>query len=244
LLNHWLLTFYENYCIVILPTWSELYTIASKLVLCLRLLPVLVVKEIIMRTLRIAGAAVLLAVIFLGLVPPALAASVTHYTVRLENATIPWLFPLESFCSEIPEGVVVSPDDFGSDRVKQASLKELPDGTTRLVITDLVTGTATDNLGNTYRFVYQNVSTYVYDGSIVEVHMMDTFRLRGGDVNFTTGFNWSWAYEAASFGIVVSTDGGQTVNLDPNPFSFPPEVISGSWRQLSTRGDPFNCDPL
>lgn len=200
-----------------------------------------------MRAIRIIFVAVMLVFALAGQSQPALAGSATHFSVHLNNATIPWLFSLESFCSEVPEGVVISPDDFSSDRVKQASLKEMPDGTTRIVVTDLVRGTATDNFGTTYTFVYQNDSTYYFDGSTVLVKMQDTFMIKGGDVNYTTGFNWSWEYPAENLEVVEFFDGnGETIDIAVDPFFFAgdPNMVPDSWRQLSIRGDPFNCDPL
>jgi hypothetical protein len=112
--------------------------------------------------------------------------------------------------------------------------------------TDLVKGTATDNNGATYKFVYENNATYNFDGATVTVEMKDTFKLKGGPVNYTTGFNWRWAYPATSLEVVAST-----TDIAVNPFFFAtdgdgedPNIVPGSWQQISTRGEPFNCDPL
>lgn len=208
-----------------------------------------------MRTLRVVLVPVLLVFMLVGLVPSSFAASVTHFNVRLNDVTIPWLFPppegLSSFCPEIPDGVHINPDDFGSDRVKQASLKEMPDGTAHVVVTDLIKGTATDNFGVSYRFVYKNNLTIDFDGSVADVAMQDTFELKGGDVNYTFGFNWRWAYPTDSLELVEVIDGGETVDVAVNPFFFAtadgvteaPEIVPGSWQQVSTRGD-VSCDPL
>jgi hypothetical protein len=154
---------------------------------------------------------------------------------------------------EIPNGVHINPDDLGSDRVKQATQNGRPDGTTRIVITDLVKGTASDNFGAKYAFIYENNSTYDFDGSTVTVHMKDTFRLKGGDVNYTVGFNWRWAYPAEVLELVEEkNENGETVNIGVAPFFFAtpngvsedPNIVPGSWEQMSTRGEPWNCDPL
>jgi hypothetical protein len=186
--------------------------------------------------------------------PPA-AASVS--TVRVRNITIPWAFPppdgLSSFCSEIPEGVHINPNDLGSDRHKVVSQRNLGNGTRRIVVSDLITGTATDNFGRPYRFVYANGAIYDYDGAIVHARMHDSFTLIGGDVDFVVGFNWRWAYATASFAAREVTDEhGMVVDIAVEPFLFAtndgvsesPDILPGSWQPLSTRGDPFNCDPL
>ena len=210
-----------------------------------------------MRKLRLVIRTVLLVFVLVGLVPSAFAGPADHFTVRLNNVTIPWAFPppdgLSSFCSEIPEGVHVNHDDFGSNRVKQASQKDMPDGTKHIVTTDLIKGTASDNFGAAYTFVYENNVTFDFDGDIVKVAMKDTFKLKGGDVNYIVGFNWRWAYPANSLEVVEVTDGnGQTVDIAVVPFFFAtsdgvnedPHIVPGSWQKLSTRGDPWNCDPL
>ena len=56
---------------------------------------------------------------------------------------------------------------------------------------------------------------------------------------------------AAVFTSQVDTS-GETINIDVSPFFFAtndgvnedPNIVPGSWEQLSTRGDPWNCDPL
>ena len=209
-----------------------------------------------MRTLRIVFAAVMLGSIFVGQSQSVYAGPATHFTLRVNNATIPWLIPppggLSGFCSEIPDGVHINPLDSGSNRVKQATRHDRPDGTT-WILTDLVKGTASDNLGATYTFVYENNATFDFDGSTVTVQMKDTFKLKGGDVNYIIGFNWSWAYPASSLELVeVKDTSGETINIGVSPFFFAtndgvnenPSIVPGSWQQLSTRGDPWNCDPL
>jgi hypothetical protein len=208
-----------------------------------------------MQRLRIVLATTMLVGLLVGVSQSVFAGPATHFTVRLNNATIPWLFPppdgLSSFCSEVPEGVHINPEDLGSNRVKQASQKDRPNGSTQIVITDLVKGTASDNFGAAYTFVYENNATFDFDGSIVNVAMKDTFKLKGGDVNYTVGFNWRWAYSAGSLEVVEIEENG-TVDLAVDPFFFAtadgvsedPNIVPGSWQKLSTRGDPFNCDPL
>jgi hypothetical protein len=193
-----------------------------------------------------------------GLIPAAFAQSGPFLSVRLNDATIPWVFPPPdglngSICSEIPQGININPDDLGSDRVKQAILKVLPRGGKRIVIPDIITGTASDNHGGTYTFVYKNTVSLDFDGTKVKVRMQDLFELKGGNVHYVVGFNWRWAYAANSLDVFEVKDGsGKTVDIAIDPFFFPtddgvnesPNIIPGSWKKLSTRGDPWNCDPL
>jgi hypothetical protein len=215
------------------------------------------IKEVNMPSIRPILATILSLSMLFGFIPSALAGSATHFTVQLNDATIPWLFPppdgLSSFCSEIPEGVHINPDDLGSDRLKQATQIEMPDGRQRIFITDLITGTASDNFDVAYTFIYENNVTLDYDGSTVFVTMNDTFKLQGGDVNFTVGFNWRWAYPAAGLEVfVIQDDSGQAIDIAVDPFPFAtsdgvsedPSIVPGSWEKVSTRGDPLSCDPL
>jgi hypothetical protein len=207
-----------------------------------------------MQTLRIVFATVMLGFILVGQSQSTYAGPASHFTLRVHNVTIPGNFPppggLSSFCSEVPEGVHINADAQGSNRVKNATQIGRPDGTT-WIITDLVKGTASDNFGATYTFIYENDATFDFDGSTVTVHMKDSFKLKGGDVNYTVGFNWRWAYPAKSLELVEVPDAnGETIDIGVSPFFFAtnngvnedPNIVPGSWQQLSTRGDPFNCD--
>jgi len=207
-----------------------------------------------MQTLRIVFATVMLGFILVGQSQSTYAGPASHFTLRVHNVTIPSNFPppggLSSFCSEVPEGVHINADAQGSDRVKNATQIERPDGTT-WIVTDLVKGTASDNFGATYTFIYENSATFDFDGSTVTVHMKDTFKLKGGNVNYTVGFNWRWAYPAKSLELVEVKDAnGETIDIAVTPFFFAtnngvnedPNIVPGSWQQLSTLGDLFNCD--
>jgi|RhiMetdeSRZDD1v2_1073273.scaffolds.fasta_scaffold61502_1 hypothetical protein len=208
-----------------------------------------------MQTLRIVFATVMLGFILVGQSQSTYAGPASHFTLRVHNVTIPGNFPppdgLSSFfCSRVPEGVHINADAQGSDRVKNATQIERPDGTT-WIITDLVKGTASDNFGATYTFIYENDASFDFDGSTVTVHMKDSFKLKGGDVNYTVGFNWRWAYPAKSLELVEGKDtNGETIDIRVAPFFFAtnngvnedPNIVPGSWQQLSTVGDPFNCD--
>jgi hypothetical protein len=203
--------------------------------------------EVNMRSLRLVSTAIVVAMMLLSQSQSASAGPATHFSVQLDNATIPWFIPVDSFCPEVPAGIVINPDASGSDRVKNAILNIRPDGTRHVVVTDQVAGTATDNFGETYEFIYLNNTTLEFDGSMVTAHMKDTFKIKGGDVNYTVGFNWSWAYPADSLDVFeVPGD----IGIDPLMFATSdgvnedPGIISGSWQRLSTRGDPWKCDPL
>jgi hypothetical protein len=213
-------------------------------------------KEENVQTLRIVSSAIVLGFSLVDQSQFAHAGPATHFTLRLNNATIPWLFPppggLSSFCSEVPSGVHINADALGSNRVKNATQNNRS-GATTWIITDLVKGTASDNLGLHYTFLYENNATFDFDGSTVTVQMKDTFRLKGGDVNYIVGFTWRWAYPAKSLELTEVKDAnGETIDIGVAPFVFAtsdginedPGIVPGSWQQLSTRGDPFHCDVL
>lgn len=209
-----------------------------------------------MRTLRVVSILLIamLAVVVGVQSDTALAGNATQYHVQVNDVTIPWNILLEGdFCADIPPGVVVDTDDFGSDRVKQAAVVDLGNGDRRITVSDLVKGTATDNFGDSYTFLYENNANYYFDGATVRIAMKDTFWLKGGAVNLILGFNWRWAYRANSLDVVeISNGNGQVIDLVVDPFIFAtndgvnedPGIVPGSWQQLSTRGDPWNCDPL
>jgi len=202
-----------------------------------------------MRRLRGVGAIVVLVSVLVGISPAVSAAPASHLSVRVDNASIPWIFPdgLASFCSEVPEGVQINPDANGSSRVKNAAQVDKPGGAKQVTISDLVRGTAHDGAGTRYTFVYENNASYDFDGAVVAVAMKDTFHLKGGAVNFVVGFNWRWQYAASSFNVVA---GPEDIGVDPFFFATSdgvqedPNIVPGSWQRLSTRGDPANCDPL
>jgi hypothetical protein len=201
-----------------------------------------------MRTYRLVLAAILPPSMLFGWSrQPSLNAA--HYSVRTENVDIPWAFPppdgLSDFCPEVPAGFHINPDANGSDRVKNAVQTNRPDGSVVIQLTDLVTGTAHDNFGNAYLFVYENNQSYSFDGAVVTAQMTDTFKLKGGPVNYTVGFNWRWMYAADSLEVIQITDGsGQLVNLDVAPFIFAtndgvtgdPDIVTGSWQIIRTEG--------
>ena len=193
----------------------------------------------------------ILLLLLVGSFQLAIAAPATQYHVRLTDATIPWGFPVGEFCPNFPHPLDIGPDDFGSDRVKNATETVLSNGHKRVVVTDLVKGTASDEFGGAYTFIYQNDATFIYDGTNISVSMKDTFKLMG-PTSYTVGFNWRWAFPADELNVAAVIDNGQVVDIEISPNLPPTEdgineadfIVPGSWQQLSTRGDPWNCDPL
>ena len=211
-----------------------------------------------MRKIRSVFAAVMLVFVLFGQSRSASAASAVIYTVHLQDTTIPWVFPPPeglsgSFCPAVPEDVHINPDEGASNRLKTATETAMPDGAKDVSISDMVTGTASDDTGSAYTFVYLNVVTLHYDGSTAHVHMRDFFTLQGEAANFTVGFSWRWAYPAESLEVIqVRDDQGALVDVGVDPLVFAtndgvnedPNIVPGSWEKVSTRGDPWNCDPL
>ena len=218
-----------------------------------------------MRTSRpIIGTVLLVCLMLLGLGPSAFATSVTHDadhtprlkdTLRLENFTTPWLFSLENgTCQAIPAAVgSINPVDNSSDRVRKVTREVRADGSQVIVQDDLITGTAKDSHGATYHFVYKNHLVLKVPPdvpAIVQVKMTDSFRLIGHGLHMHVSFDWRWKY-AALDGIAFTLGGaGMNSNWPVDPFVFAtadgvtatPGVTD--WQQLSTHGDPVNCDPL
>jgi hypothetical protein len=178
--------------------------------------------------------------------------------LRLENVTIPWLFPLAhpdngGTCSAIPANVgAINPVDNHSDRVRKITKEVNPDGSQEITQDDLKTGTTVDSNGNTYDFVYKNrVALTVSSGqpANVQVHMTDSFRLKRNGRVMAATFEWRWTYPAPT-GVKLTLDPFADFPVEPFVFATAdgvnPDTANGvtNWQQLSTQGDPFNCDPL
>jgi len=179
-------------------------------------------------------------------------------TLRLENVTIPWLFPLAhpstgGTCSAIPTNAgSINPVDNRSDRVRKITQEVQTDGSQEIVQDDLKTGTAVDSNGTTYDFVYKNrVILTVSPGvpAIVNVRMIDSFRLKRNGPVMNASFEWRWTYPAPT-GVAVTLDPFADFPVAPFVFATAdgvnPDTANGvtNWQQVSTQGDPFNCDPL
>ena len=120
-------------------------------------------------------------------------------------------------CGDLPAGTTVT--GTGTSRTKtQVSVEE---GVYRIRVDTEATGTATDNVGRTYRFDYENNFRISFKTLPAEGVMKDHFRLipNGAGPKVKTAFNIK---------ILVSS-------LDPFDFV----VLSGT-----VQGDPINCDPI
>jgi hypothetical protein len=145
--------------------------------------------------------------------------SPTHDTVR---ELVTWTLPADQ-CPSLPAGVSV----FGSGaRLAVTNTIANADGSSRIITNDLVKGTAVDSNGGTYSFVYVNhtiLNVPSGTGLPIQVSMTDNFVLngQGSASHMSVGFNWRWT--------------------SPSAEVWPP---ADNWQQLSTRGDPFLCDPI
>jgi hypothetical protein len=166
----------------------------------------------------------LLALMFVVAAPAASAASretTTHETVR---ATVGWTLPADQ-CPNLPAGLSVSGT---GERLEEINTQVHAGGGSRIIINDLVKGSAVDSNGGVYHFVYHNHSIEIVplsgSGLPDQVSMTDSFVLNGDGSagHLIVGFNWRWTYT-------------------------PPEAIwppVHNWQQVSTRGDPLLCDPI
>jgi hypothetical protein len=177
-------------------------------------------------------------------------------TLHLKNVTIPWLFSLANpanggFCASIPASVgFINPVDNDSDRVRKVTSELLADGSQVIEQDDLKKGTAVDDSGAIYRFIYKNHLVLIASPGApanVSVRMIDSFRLTGNGVNMNAIFDWSWDY-AAPDGVVLNLQPDADFPVDFFIFATsdgvnPADGVT-NWQQLKTQGDPFNCDPL
>jgi len=196
----------------------------------------------------------------LGPGPSAFAASVTHDTddtsrlkdtLRLKNISISWLHPLNGGTCTIPAAAgSINPVDKTGDRVRKVTREVLADGSQVIVQDDLKTGTAEDSHGDTYHFVYKNRAVFNVSPelpAIVHVKMTDSFRLTGNGLHTNVSFDWSWNYPAPD-GVDFTLDPFADFPVAPFVFATADAVNPApgvtDWQQLSTQGDPANCDPL
>ena len=146
-------------------------------------------------------------------------ATTTHETVR---EIVDWKLPADQ-CPGLPAGVSVSGT---GARLAVTNTEVNADGSSRIVSNDLVKGTAVDSNGGTYHFVYHNHTIQNIPsgtGLPIQVTMIDDFVLNGSGSagHMSIGFNWRWTSPSAEI--------------------WPP---AENWQQISTRGDPFLCDPI
>ena len=176
-----------------------------------------------MRTSRLVIRIALLLSLFLVGVPAIFAAPAASTTRETVTGTVTWsLSPAQCDSIDVPIS--------GTGERHMVIITHLhADGSSRIIINDLVKGTAEDSTGGTYRFVYQNHSIEDVPATAGEAHqvrMTDTFVLNGSGSakHLNVGFNWRWTY------------------TPPAEEIWPPPLHN--LEQLSTRGDPLTCDPL
>ena len=141
--------------------------------------------------------------------------TVTHQTV---GGTVPWTLPAGQ-CKAAPLELNGS-----GERHQEIITKVYADGSSTILINDLVKGTASDSTG-TYHFSYTNHSTETVPagGGAHQIEMVDSFILNGnGSAKLNIGFNWRWTFT-------------------PPALYWPP---IDNLQKISTRGDPLTCDPI
>jgi hypothetical protein len=170
------------------------------------------------------GIALGVAVILATPAPHTYAASQAAAATRNRAETVTWTLPAGQ-CPSLPPGLTLS----GSGERHQVINESTGhDGTRRVIINDVVNGTAWDNEGGTYGFKYTNHSIDLSStsGGLHQISMVDSFVLNGtgSAKHMNVGFSWSWTYQ------------------DPaGPFDVFPLA---NLVQKSTRGNPLLCDPL
>jgi hypothetical protein len=174
-----------------------------------------------MPTARKLGILLLLGLLLLVGVPTAAAApsaTITHTTVR---ESVSWTLPAGQ-CPNLPAGISVSGT---GERFMVIITSVSVDGSTRIIINDVVRGTAWDSTG-TYSFKYSNhsIEDVPAGAGAHQIKMTDSFVLNGNGStkHMNVGFNWSWSYT-------------------PPAAPFPPV---DNWRRISEHGDPLLCDPI
>lgn len=216
---------------------------------------------------RLVRASVLSSLLLILIAITALAApeapNTSKTTIKLnrKNVTIVWFEFIDpppnnlthEMCSAIPEGYTVFNDDLTSSRRKIGSVRELHNGHKVIKVQDLVRGTATDNFGNHYKWVYRNNVEINFDGSIAQVTMKDRFRVSGGPASHDLGFKFKWKYAADDIAIEQVYEDGELVDFYGD-FIWPtddgvtetsdPAFIPGSWKTIYNFGDWVNCDPI
>ena len=158
--------------------------------------------------------ALMIAILLLAL-PAAVLAAPPSNSTQIVDGQVDWaLSPGQ--CADVPGGLAGS-----GQRHQVIIIKTNADGSVVTTINDVVKGDAWDAAG-TYNFVYTNHSTDVLtaDGTH-SISMADTFIVSGqGAEKMNVGFNWRWSYTAQQW--------------PPGP----------DLQQISTRSDPYTCDPI
>lgn len=148
--------------------------------------------------------------------------TITSTIVRQPKVT--WALPAGQ-CPSLPPDVSVSAE---GQRLQVITTIEKQNGQKEIIDHDFVTGTAKDNKGGTYRFVYTNQYRQIVpkSGSPVKVSMTDSFVLNGDGAapSLNVAFVWRWTYRPAK-----------------NEAYWPPVH---NWKKDFTLGDPLLCDPI
>jgi hypothetical protein len=164
----------------------------------------------------------LIALMLLVGVPSASMASSDTSTSQIVRGEVEWTLPAGQ-CPSLQPEITVSGT---GQRLQVITTTKKSNGQTEIIDNDFVTGTAKDNKGHSYSFVYTNQNRQLVpkSGSPIKVNMTDTFALSGNHKanNLNVDFIWSWTYSP------------------PEP-NFPP---AHHWRKIFTLGDPLHCDPI
>ncbi len=148
-------------------------------------------------------------------VPATALAEPPSNSTQIVDGQVDWVLS-PGQCADVPGGLAGS-----GQRHQVIVTKTNPDGSVVTTINDVVKGDAWDAAG-TYNFVYTNHSTDVLaaDGTH-SISMADIFVVSGrGAEKMNVGFNWRWTYS--------------TEQWPPGP----------DVQKISTRGDPYTCDPI
>lgn len=166
----------------------------------------------------------LLALMLVVAVPAASASSRETTTSKTVRQDVEWTLPAGQ-CSALPPDIAVSGD---GERLQVITTIKQENDRSEIIDHDFVTGTAKDNKGGTYYFVYTNQTRQLVpkSGSPIKVYMTDSFVLSGNDgaASLNIAFVWRWTYRPA--------DGE----------AYWPPVHS--WKKEFTLGDPLTCDPI
>lgn len=161
---------------------------------------------------------VVVALMLVAGVSPVAAAPATDHTIVTSTAS--FTMPAGQ-CASLPADITVSGE---GESMSVINTNAMPDGTTVTNTNTVIKGNATDDKGGVYKFIYQNFSadTLLLDGTH-SIKMVDTFVMTGSGTQLVVGFNWQWTY------------------TDMSVDFWPP---ANNLVKISTRNDPFTCDPL
>lgn len=156
------------------------------------------------------------------------AADATENGHQIIHSPVTWQISGGAGCSQLPEGVVID----GSGTVTNRIISHTDaGGLTRVQGYSIATGTATESPGGrSYRWVYanhENVVNSAGDPFLFTGTMTDSFRLVGGPLAFTNGFD---ADVIDSLGNPPFIFEAHPTSVTGDPFTFP----SG----------PGRCDPI